>query len=134
VKIRVASCLLGLGRVDEALSGFGRILAFAEGVSDPEQRVQVKAAALAGRGECYWKKKEYEKGMWDFLRVVVLFDASGPMVPKALWHASACMKNLAARHREAGEKEQAGIWRGRSRALLHELGEKFPASPWLHKR
>jgi tetratricopeptide (TPR) repeat protein len=133
VKVRLAACKLRMGKFDEAADEFSRILASDQRMTDPQKRAEVNSAAYAGRGECYWKKKEYEKGMWDFLRVIILYGSSNTQTPKALWHASACMKNMAAQHRKAGEKDRARIWRGRSVLLFRELGEKFPRSPWLHK-
>jgi len=124
VKVRMAACKVGLEQYDEALDEFDRLLSSAKTAA-------VKAAAYNGRGECHWKKKEYETAMWDFLRVVVLYETITSESPKAFYYASMCMKNMAAIYRKQNKKEEEKLWRGRSRGLFGELKEKFPGSPWV---
>jgi tetratricopeptide (TPR) repeat protein len=133
VKVRMGACKVGLGKFDEALGDFNRILTSADQITDLSKKAEVKAAAYNGRGECYWKKKEYENGMWDFLRVIVLYETVTSESPKAFWHASECMKNMAGKLRKEGNKDEARMWRGRSRELYGELKKKFPGSFWANK-
>ncbi|GEM_PF-3077165 len=126
VKVRMASCKVGLEQYDEALGDFNRILSSAKA---PE----VRAGAYNGRGECHWKKKQYEKGMWDFLRVVVLYETVTTESPKAFYYASLCMRNVGSALRDEGKKDEERKWRYRARELMGELKTKFPGSSWAKK-
>ncbi|MCU0723381.1 MAG: hypothetical protein MUC63_07180, partial [Planctomycetes bacterium] len=122
------NCSLNLGKVDEAKDEFSRILA--SGELPAKERASIRASALNGRGECGWKSKDYEKAMWDFLRVVVLYEAVTSESPKAFYYASQCMRNYSRVLEKDNKKEEARVWKIRANDLEKELKEKFPGSPW----
>jgi len=128
VKVRIAACNVGAGKFPDALDEFNRILASSdipEGI-----RTTVRASALNGRGECSWKNKEYEKALWDFLRVVVLYEGVTSESPKAFNLAGQCMRNLARLADKDNKKDEARMWKMRANELEKELKEKFPGSPY----
>lgn len=129
VRVRIANCNLNIqGKVDEAQEEFNRILASSDLPVD--SRANIRASALNGRGECWWKKREYEKAMWDFLRVVILHEAVTSESPKAYNFAVQCMRNWARALEKESKKEEAGMWKRRAKELEDELRNKFPGSPY----
>ncbi|MHC4777185.1 MAG: tetratricopeptide repeat protein [Planctomycetota bacterium] len=126
VKVRMGACKVGLGNFDDAMGDFNTILSSAKTAA-------VKASAYNGRGECNWKKKDYEKAMMDFLRVVVLYETITSESPKAFYYASKCMSEMSAKLRKDGKKDESKMWRSRSRELFGELKTKFPGSTWANK-
>lgn len=126
VKVRIASCKVGLEQFEDALAEFNRILSSAK-------KPEVRAAAYNGRGDCYWKKRDYEKALWDYLHVVVLFETVTSESPKAFYYAAQSMSNVAAELRKEGKKDEERVWRSRSRELIGELRTKFPGSEYANK-
>jgi tetratricopeptide (TPR) repeat protein len=123
-RVRVARCLLNLpDRVDEAQAEFDRVLAITDLPAD--SRASIRAGALNGRGECRWKKKEYEKAMGDFLRVVILYEEVASETRKAYPLAVQCMQSRARALETERKREEAGAWRRRAKDLDDEFRRKF---------
>jgi tetratricopeptide (TPR) repeat protein len=128
VKVRIATCNVGAGKLPEAQDEFNRILSSSD--IPVSIRASVRASALNGRGECGWKNKDYEKAMWDFLRVVILYESVTSESPKAFYLAGQCMRNISRILEKENKKEEARMWKFRAGELEKELQVKFPGSPY----
>jgi tetratricopeptide (TPR) repeat protein len=121
--VREGACLVGMGKIDEAMSFFEDLIKQAE--SD-----EVLAGAHNGVGDCYYKKRRMEDAMWAFLKVAIVFEHITSEAPKAFYYAYASMSEVAGKMKD---QNKARDWKGRAKGLKAELRRKFPGSPYARK-